>query len=319
MSCLAGAILAFLVSSPRVRSRLVGRMWPRGTMVVSGAVALIATVAMWVGVERTAGFISSGGLAVVSLCSVLVVLAAASGVGPVAVLSAWRPLRWVGGVSYGAYLFHWPLFVFLSQRRTGLSHLPRFVLVVTLTFVLAALSVRLLERPVRLRQGLFAPGRLRPLYLAPVLVVALIVSVLMLDTDGRRETFDFERAQAQLDELHKQTAAQETDDTGDASATTVPEIPPPPRPRVSFYGDSAMLSLALLLGNWELVGAPVTSVEGDVQLGCGSPAAVSARCSRSSARGRSATRGPRRGPRRSRPTTPMSPSSRPGNGSWSTI
>ena len=262
---LAGAVLAFLVSNGRLRRRVVGRMWPRGTVVIGGMAALAVTVAMWIGVERSSSFISSGGLALVSVMSVLVVLAAAIGIGPVAALCAWRPLRWIGGVSYGAYLFHWPLFVFLSEKRTGLSHLPRFVLVVSLTFVLATLSLRFVEQPVRLRRGWFAPGRVRPIFVAPVVVIALIVSVLLLDTDGRRETFDFEQAQAQLDQIHQKTAQQEKG----SPPTTQAAIPAPPRPRVSFYGDSTMLSLALLLGNWELQGGPVTSVEGDVQLGCG--------------------------------------------------
>ncbi len=169
-------------------------------------------------------------------------------------------------MSYGAYLFHWPLFVFLTEKRTGLSHLPRFILVVALTFVLATLSLRFVEQPVRLRQGMFAPGRVRPVLVAPLVLVALIVGVALIDTDGRRETFDFDQAQAQLDELHERTAAQEA---ADPPPTTVPAIPVPPRPKVSFYGDSTMLSLALLLGNWELVGAPVTSIEGEVELGCG--------------------------------------------------
>ena len=101
---------------------------------------------------------------------------------------------------------------------------------------------------------------------APVLLVALIIGVLLLDTDGRRRTFDFDQAQAQLDRLHERTAAQAS---ADETPTTQPAVPTPPRPKVSFYGDSTMLSLALLVGNWELAGAPITNIEGEVELGCG--------------------------------------------------
>jgi hypothetical protein len=188
-------------------------------------------------------------------------------------------------VSYGAYLFHWPLLVFLTERRTGLPHLPRFLLVVAITFVLAELSHRFVEQPVRLRRGLFAPGRIRPVLVAPVVTVALVAGLVAISPDGRRQTFDFDQAQAQLKQLNQRTAAEARDEepaappvtrnkpsratgTPGARAQSRP-LPPPPEPRVSVYGDSTMLSLALLLGSWQLEGGDLTTVEGEVELGCG--------------------------------------------------
>ena len=96
---LAGALLALVVANPRRRQVLIQGVWPRAGLVVGGIVALAATVAMWVTIPRTSAFLSSGGLAVVSVTSVVLVLSAASGVGPVAAICGWGPLRWAGRVS----------------------------------------------------------------------------------------------------------------------------------------------------------------------------------------------------------------------------
>ena len=60
-----------------------------------------------------------------------------------------RPLVWIGGISYGIYLWHWPIIVYLDGDRTGLSGNAVNVLRVGVTIVVAVVSVRLIERPVR--------------------------------------------------------------------------------------------------------------------------------------------------------------------------
>ena len=60
----------------------------------------------------------------------------------------WRPLRWVGVRSYGIYLWHFPIIVLTTP---GLAHgrSVRAVLQVAATFVVAALSWRYVEEPIR--------------------------------------------------------------------------------------------------------------------------------------------------------------------------
>ncbi len=43
----------------------------------------------------------------------------------------------LGLVSYGAYLFHWPVFVLLSARGWSLSSPPSFAVAVAVTLALA--------------------------------------------------------------------------------------------------------------------------------------------------------------------------------------
>jgi peptidoglycan/LPS O-acetylase OafA/YrhL len=269
---LAGAVLAVIVSHSSVRRHLLQRFWPRLLISVAAVVALLATVAAWVLVENGSSLLSSGGLAVVSMLSVLVITGAAVPYGAVSRLCHVSPLRWLGRVSYGVYLFHWPLFVYLDERRTGLAHLPRFLLAVGITLLLAELSFRFVEQPIRTRRGLFAPGRLRPAMCAPVVLIALIAGLLTMSPSGHRQTFDFASAQRAFADQRRQsrdhsaTTATRDSSVKGASASKVPDAPPP---KLSVFGDSVMLSIGLLIGSWQHQGAPLTMGQPSVELGCG--------------------------------------------------
>ena len=64
------------------------------------------------------------------------------------------PVVAVGRSSYGLYLYHWPVFLWLDETRTGLSGAGLLVVRVAVTGVLAALSYHLLECPIRYRRFL---------------------------------------------------------------------------------------------------------------------------------------------------------------------
>jgi peptidoglycan/LPS O-acetylase OafA/YrhL len=59
-----------------------------------------------------------------------------------------RPLMWLGTISYGAYLWHYPVFIYINTDQTGLHGLWLMALRFVCTFALAALSYYLVERPV---------------------------------------------------------------------------------------------------------------------------------------------------------------------------
>ena len=72
-----------------------------------------------------------------------------------------RPIVFVGVISYGIYLFHWPIYAVLDGQRTGLDDAALFALRVAVTLAVAVLSFYLLERPIRLARPL--RGGRRPL------------------------------------------------------------------------------------------------------------------------------------------------------------
>ena len=69
---------------------------------------------------------------------------------PARILS-FGPLTFVGRISYGLYLWHWPIFLVVNHARTGLDDYSLFTLRLGVTFVVATLSWYLVETPIRQR------------------------------------------------------------------------------------------------------------------------------------------------------------------------
>jgi peptidoglycan/LPS O-acetylase OafA/YrhL len=70
------------------------------------------------------------------------------------------PVVWIGLISYSLYLWHWPIFVMAKYyAMRDLTALERAI-VLFASFVLAALSWRFVEQPVRRRTVLLGPRRL---------------------------------------------------------------------------------------------------------------------------------------------------------------
>jgi peptidoglycan/LPS O-acetylase OafA/YrhL len=70
------------------------------------------------------------------------------------------PLRYLGRISYGLYLYHWPIFLIIDDLR--MPYGPAFIvaLKLSLTFLLAAISYALIEQPLlNMKDKLFPPTR----------------------------------------------------------------------------------------------------------------------------------------------------------------
>jgi hypothetical protein len=119
-----------------------------------GALAAVATAVVLS--ASGGGWAYHGGLPVFAALSAAVI-AAAHVHGPVRRLLEVGVLVGLGRISYGLYLFHWPIFLLLSPARTGWSGWALFGLRLTVTLAVALLSFHLLEQPVR--TGSIAPAK----------------------------------------------------------------------------------------------------------------------------------------------------------------
>ncbi|MHB8245422.1 MAG: acyltransferase family protein [Acidimicrobiales bacterium] len=88
------------------------------------------------------------------------------------------PVRYVGKISYGLYLWHWPVIVELTASRTHTSGLALTALRVGVAGVLAAASFHLIESPIRRGWLLAASRRVRAaLVPASMLVTGIVVVI----------------------------------------------------------------------------------------------------------------------------------------------
>ena len=255
---LVGGILATLLFDARITARIAQPGPVRRGLVVAGTAALAVCVILWVTAPQTSTWLYEGGLTLYALLSAAIITAAILPVGPVvAGLASW-PLRHLGQISYGVYLYHWPVFLWLRQK-TDLALWPRFLVGVAITLVIAELSFHLLETPIR-RGGRVL--RWRPLRVAPLAVAVIAVGALVVSATAPAPVTDFGSTQERLAQLNAAAAAE-------APTTTVdPASLVPPTPRVAFFGDSTALMTSWGVSAELQASGRGVPVDGFTGLGC---------------------------------------------------
>ena len=218
--------------------------WPQPVRVLLGLVAalaaanLVAAVAL---VEGEQGWLYEGGLPLFSLATAAVVAhAVLVPEGVVAAVLAFAPLRFVGRLSYGLYLWHWPVYLLLTASRTGVSGPALLVVRLVATFAVAYASYELVERP--LRQGLLPGWRAGAAVPVGAAATAAIVLVATLGIPASGPP-DEETALASAAPRPSRPAAAVRPTT--PGATVPPRSRAPGEPvRVLVLGDSVALTLA---------------------------------------------------------------------------
>jgi hypothetical protein len=146
----------------------------RGALQVAGMVSMGLLVYGFAAVGGPPGWLYQGGLLG---ATVLVGAVIASVIqprpGPLGAVLSLAPLRWIGVISYGLYLWHWPVLVLATESTTGLSGYPLKALQTGLTLGLATASYYVVERPVR--RARFSGWRRRSV--APIGVAATAVAL----------------------------------------------------------------------------------------------------------------------------------------------
>jgi Predicted acyltransferases len=146
---------------------------------------------------------------------------------------SWRPLCALGLISYGVYLWHWPIDVIVDSDRIGLDGWPLIGVQWVLTLALATASYHLVEQPIRTGWGNRRVWRLAVPALAAGLAGLLIVSTSGASVAAprspaiqlTRSTFSTRNLEIQRSKLNR--------------------FVEPTAPRLVLGGDSVAFSLAL--------------------------------------------------------------------------
>ena len=113
-----------------------------------GIAGLVVIVVLVWRTNSFSTFLYPYGFLLLSIATALVIAAVVNPTSRLGEALAWKPLQWVGVRSYGIYLWQWPIIVLANPNATGFN-LPRAALEVAGTLLIASLSWRYVEDPIR--------------------------------------------------------------------------------------------------------------------------------------------------------------------------
>ena len=154
-SLLVGATLAMLILRlGPIRHVALGRLLQ--------VVALSCAVGLgffWSVTPEGSTLLYRGGFLMLALGVAVVITAVVQPrASPLGKVLSLPPLRGLGLISYGVYLWHWPVYLMLTADRTGWDGYALFALRVMTTLAVAIVSYNLIEMPVR--RGAFRGRRI---------------------------------------------------------------------------------------------------------------------------------------------------------------
>jgi peptidoglycan/LPS O-acetylase OafA/YrhL len=260
----AGGAAAYLATPARLPEILLGavlavavhaglRVRAGGCLSAAAIVAVLVCAVTW---PASGGPAESGWLPLFAVASA-VLIAGLQRRSPVRVALSLAPLVWLGRISYGVYLFHWPVYTLVDERRLPVDRWLLFLVRVGITLAIAAASYYAIELPVRSRRVHWRP--VAAVAAGTCIVVAGVV-VIVPDRDG---TYTY------LAAATRRAAAIVPFRPGEPTA-------PGSRPvRVLVVGDSTAVATGEGLIQWAAEHPEAMQVTSRAAIGCGvNPVAV---------------------------------------------
>ncbi|HZT65013.1 MAG TPA: acyltransferase family protein [Acidimicrobiales bacterium] len=234
-----GALLAVVVARLRrtggFRSERANRVLGDGAAFLAVPAAAVVVIAVRAA-QGTDAWVYRGGL--VGVSAAVAVIIAAINLRPRSVvpfLLSWSPLRFAGRISYGVYLYHWPLFLVLNHARTGLYGAQLLAVRVGATAAVATVSFYAVEQPIR--RG--ALRRWRAATALPAAIGATVAATVAATTVPAATAADVVAA------TPARSTAVTSGTTPSGLRTSRPPLAPGQPLKVMFVGDSVAETLGV--------------------------------------------------------------------------
>jgi peptidoglycan/LPS O-acetylase OafA/YrhL len=165
--------------------------WGRRTVMVAGLAGAAGATAMCRMVPEGSALAFRGGFALLAVCTAAVIACVTRIPShPLTRVLSVRPLPYLGRISYGIYLWYWPVLLVVTAGRTHVHGWALLLVRVSVIVALASASFHLVETPIR--RGAFAgwrgwaslPASAAAIVMLPVLVPPAGASVAAASTGG---------------------------------------------------------------------------------------------------------------------------------------
>lgn len=266
---------AVAAALPAIRARLTPTRSaaPAPLAIVLAALSVPAVLVvgwLWSRADGSAGWLYRGGLTAGAVAmAVLLAHVVLQPRSPIARALAVPPLVWLGRISYGVYLWHWPLFLLLNHERTGLTGPGLLALRLAATLVVSVVSYVVIEQPIRTgrwpgtgrQRGQVHRGRFGPVLggaTATAVVGATAAFIVLATVPPVRVTI----AQIMAVPVVPPTSAAEVPES--KSPMRRPGRIPGTAPRISFFGDSVSWSIGFYMQSF-----PGLDINTQSMPGCG--------------------------------------------------
>ncbi len=203
---------------------------PSALIDTAGLAALAAMFWAWWAIAQTDTRLTHGALPLYAVGTAVIIYAATQP-GLVTRLLSFAPLRGAGLISYGLYLYHWPIFLILDDNRLHWPTLPLFALRMTVTTAIALASYHLLEMPIRRGTLITTHRAALTAGLASAVIIATTATLVTLDPPRSNIPF----ADAKIGDYAESVVTNEPVDPSLTAAATTAHT-------VMIVGDSGMVS-----------------------------------------------------------------------------
>ena len=164
---------AFLALTPGLFTRLARYTRPARHIAIAALAALIAIATSWIHLDPI-----ERGIAATAITVTLLIALETANSGPLHQALSLEPVTYLGRISYGTYLWHWPVIIVMT-RQFQLAPLTTVALTALIATALASLSYQLLEHPIRISPLL---DRHRNTVITTGLTLSAISALLLIPT-----------------------------------------------------------------------------------------------------------------------------------------